>query len=131
MDKPQKQFGDIIKEFRKNRGITLDRLSKNLGISLSLLSDIENNRRSPLNEEQIELFAKRFVLSEKEKNELFDLAARSRGSVPEDIKNVIMYTPESDFVRMALRKTKAGKISKKDWEEFAKNNGCDGEDTDD
>lgn len=131
MERPQKQFGDAIKELRRNKGMTLDEMSKSLGISLSLLSDIENKRRNPFNEDQIEQFSKRLFLTETEKAELFDLAARYRDSVPEDIKEIIMYASMSEDVRLALRKTKAGKISKEAWEEFVKKNSCGEENADD
>ena len=118
MEKQQKEFGDFIKELRRAKGITLDQLSNYIGVSLSFLSDIENKRRKPFDEEKMELLAKRLILNDTEKAELYDLAAKKRDSVPADVKDVIMTAPESDFIRLALRKTKSGELSKEDWEEF-------------
>ena len=49
-----------------------------LGISLTLLSDIENNRRKPFDSERIEIFVKELKLSEKEKTVLYDLAGKAK-----------------------------------------------------
>lgn len=118
MDRPQKEFGDYIKELRRAKQKTLDEVSKVLGVSLSFLSDIENKRRNPFDEEKIELLAKYLMLTSNEKATMYDLAAKRKHSVPDDVKEVIMYAPASDFVRLALRKTKAGELSEKDWQDF-------------
>jgi transcriptional regulator with XRE-family HTH domain len=54
------RFGDFIKQKRLNdpRELTLKDMSERLGISLSFLSDIENNRRKPFDKDKIEKFAK-------------------------------------------------------------------------
>ena len=43
----EKKIADKIREIRKNRGITLDQLGKEIGLSKGLLSRIENNQVSP------------------------------------------------------------------------------------
>lgn len=123
MEKPQKEFGDYVKELRRSKGKTLDELSKYLiskgfNISLSFLSDIENKRRNPMEQDAMEAMATFLFLTEEQKAELYDLAAKRKNSVPDDVKEVIMYSPESDYIRLALRKTKTGEISKEQWEKF-------------
>ena len=121
MERPQKEFGDYLKEFRRRKSITLQQLADKLGVSLSLISDIENRRRNPLDEEgQMETIAEFLGLTTEEKEILYDQAARKRNSVPEDIKEVIMYSDEAEYVRKALRKTKSGQISAEQWREFLK-----------
>ncbi|MDD2235386.1 MAG: helix-turn-helix transcriptional regulator [Desulfitobacteriaceae bacterium] len=58
------RFGDFIKQKRLSHPdeLTLKGVSQLLGISLSFLSDVENNRRKPF--DKIELFAERLGLTE-------------------------------------------------------------------
>jgi transcriptional regulator with XRE-family HTH domain len=120
-------FGDYIKELRKNKIKTLDKVAERLKISLSLLSDIETGRRSPFEPEKMEEFAKFLFLTEDQKAELYDRAAKYKKSVPDDVKETVMLPfPESknpnseSLVRLALRATKSGKLSEKDWQDFVK-----------
>jgi transcriptional regulator with XRE-family HTH domain len=72
------RFGDFIKKKRLNHPdeLTLKEVSQMLKISLSFLSDVENNRRKPFDKDRIEKFAERLGLTEEEKATMFDLAAR-------------------------------------------------------
>jgi transcriptional regulator with XRE-family HTH domain len=110
-----KRFGDYIRELRIEKEITLKQMSECLGISLGLLSDIENHRRSPFDKERLEIFADKVGLGEEGKNCLYDLAGRDSRRIPYDIEEVIMYTPEGDLARLALRKTKSGELTIEDW----------------
>ncbi len=114
------RFGDFIKKIRQEdpRELTLKDVSKILGISLSFLSDIENNRRKPFDKEKIEIFAKEFNLSDEDKAKLYDLAARDRGEIPSDIEDIMMYSEVGDMARFALRQSNAGKINEEDWKKF-------------
>lgn len=119
MEKPIR-FGDYIKKKRLDdpRQLTLKDLSERLGISLSFLSDVENNRRKPFDEEKIEKFCVELYLSEEEKAKLFDLAAQDRGQVPSDIEAIMMYSEIGNMARFALRQSKAGVIDEEDWKTF-------------
>ncbi len=114
------RFGDYIKKKRQEHPdeLTLKEVSKMLGISLSFLSDIENNRRKPFDKDKIELFAEKMGIDSDEKAKMYDLAARDRGEVPSDIEEIMMYEEIGDMARVALRRSKEGKISKEDWEKF-------------
>jgi len=120
MERPQKEFGDYLKEYRRRKGVTLQQVAERLGVSLSLISDIENKRRNPLDEEEkMEVLAQYLDLSIEEKELLYDMAAKKRNSVPEDLKEVIMYdTCNSDYVRKALRKIKSGEITTQQLKNF-------------
>jgi transcriptional regulator with XRE-family HTH domain len=67
------RFGDFIKKKRINHPdeLTLKEVSKMLGISLSFLSDVENNRRKPFDKDKIEMFAEKLGLTEEEKATIF------------------------------------------------------------
>lgn len=119
------RFGDYIRERRMSREITLKHMSEALGISLGLLSDIENHRRSPFDKEKLEIFAAKVGLTEDEKNYLYDLAGRDSRRIPYDIEDVIMYTPEGDLARLALRKTKSGELTIEDWKRLIRNKESD------
>jgi len=114
------RFGDYIKRKRLSdqREITLSDMSKQLGISLSFLSDIENNRRKPFDAEKIEAFAAYLELSNIEKAKLYDLAGRERGAVPSDIEDIMMYEEIGNMARFALRESVAGNITEEDWKRF-------------
>lgn len=63
------RFGDYIKKKRREdpRELTLKDVADTLGLSISFLSDIENNRRKAFDSDKIEIFAKQLNLSEEEK----------------------------------------------------------------
>ena len=114
------RFGDFIKNKRINHPdeLTLKEVSKMLGISLSFLSDVENNRRKPFDKDKIDLFAELLGLDEGDKAVMFDLAARDRKEVPSDIEDIMMYGEIGEMARLALRKSNAGEISEEDWKRF-------------
>lgn len=114
------RFGDFIKKKRQDHPdeLTLKDVSKMLGISLSFLSDVENNRRKPFDKDKMELFAEKLDLNSDEKAEMYDRAARDRGEVPADLEDIMMYSEIGDMARMALRQSNEGKISEEDWKQF-------------
>ncbi|MDD4347096.1 MAG: helix-turn-helix transcriptional regulator, partial [Desulfitobacteriaceae bacterium] len=114
------RFGDFIKQKRLSHPdeLTLKEVSQLLGISLSFLSDVENNRRKPFDKDKIELFAERLGLTEEEKATMFDLAARDRKEVPSDIEDIMMYGEIGEMARLALRKSNSGQINEEDWKQF-------------
>lgn len=120
MKEKNMRFGDFIKNKRMNdsRELTLKDMSERLGISLSLLSDIENNRRKPLDPEKIELFATELGLSEEDKAKMYDLAARDRREIPSDIEDVMMYGEIGEMARFALRQSNTGLVTEADWKKF-------------
>jgi transcriptional regulator with XRE-family HTH domain len=114
------RFGDFIKQKRLNdpRELTLKDMSEKLGISLSFLSDIENNRRKPFDKDKIEKFAAELNLLAEDKARMYDLAARDRREVPSDIEDIMMYSEIGDMARLALRQSNAGIIDEEDWKTF-------------
>ncbi|MFI3165306.1 MAG: helix-turn-helix transcriptional regulator [Bacillota bacterium] len=123
MKRQVKKFGDLAKELRTSKRITLKEMAETLGISLSLLSDIESDRRKPLNAEKIEKLIFKVDASETTRNELYDLAARdNNGQIPEDIGDIFMYEEIGDIARLALRKSNQGKLTIEDWKKFIQEN---------
>ena len=114
------RFGAYIKSKRlkDERELTLKDMSQVLGLSLSMLSDIEQGRRKPFDKERIERFCKYLGLSEEDEHLMYDLAARETGDVPSDIDDTLMYTEAGKLARRALRMTNAGVADEEDWKTF-------------
>jgi transcriptional regulator with XRE-family HTH domain len=114
------RFGDFIKNKRTSdpRELTLKDVSERIGISLSLLSDIEKNRRKAFDSDKIEIFVKEFNLSDEDKAIMYDLAGIDRGEIPSDLEDIMMYGEIGKMARFALRQSSAGNISEEDWKKF-------------
>ena len=114
------RFGEFIKAKRlaDSRELTQKDVADKLGISLTLLSDIEKGRRKPFDSAKIEAFCDFMGLSESDRSRMYDLAARETGEVPSDIDDTFMYSDIGDMARHALRLSNAGVISEDDWRSF-------------
>lgn len=114
------RFGEFIKAKRlaDSRELTQKDVADKLGISLTLLSDIEKGRRKPFDSAKIEAFCDSLGLSESDRSRMYDLAARETGEVPSDIDDTFMYSDIGDMARHALRLSNAGVISEDDWRSF-------------
>ena len=47
MERPEYRFGEKIREIRESQSVTLKQLAERMGVSASLISQIENNKVSP------------------------------------------------------------------------------------
>lgn len=114
------RFGAYIKSKRlkDERELTLKDMSQVLGLSLSMLSDIEQGRRKPFDSEKIEKFCDYLQLSEQEKALMYDLAAKETGDIPSDLDDIMMHSEVGNMARMALRMTNAGVVDEDDWKKF-------------
>jgi len=117
------KFGDYIRKKRlaDPRGLTMQNVADNLGISLSYVSAVENRYKPPFDGERIGKLAEFLNLSKEETALMFDLASRENREVPYDIEDIFIYEEIGELARLALRESKAGNITKKDWETFIKN----------
>ena len=118
MDRDNMRFGEYIRFQRLRREITLREMSEALGISLSMLSDIEQMRKKPFNTQAIDRFCSYLGLSEDERIRMLDMAERERGKVPSDLNNIMMNTDIGDMARFALRMSNAGYADAEDWKKF-------------
>lgn len=114
------RFGAYIRKKRRDdpREITQGEMAKQLGISLTYLSDIEHERKKPFDAECIEKFCAYLNLSDTQKAHIFDLAAKEKNEVPADIEDVFMYEEIGTMARFALRESNAGNVTEKDWKRF-------------
>ena len=92
MKEKNMRFGELIKSKRLKdpRELSLKDVSSVLNISLSFLSDIEQGRRKPFDDEKIERFCAFLGLTDEDKALLYDLAARERRAVPGDIDDIMI-----------------------------------------
>ena len=113
-------FGEYIRKKRResSKELTLKDVSRELGISLSMYSDIEKNRRSPADDFDMEKLAAILSLSTEEQALMYDLAAKRKRRVPSDIEDVMMYTESGNLARLALRLTNEGTVDEEDWKKF-------------
>lgn len=118
MKKENMRFGTYLKTLRTEREITLKTMSEVLGISLSFLSDVEQNRRKPFDSDKLGKIVAYMHLDDDAKALLYDLAAKEKGTIPDDIDDIMMHSEVGDMARLALRLTNAGVIDEADWKKF-------------
>lgn len=108
-------FGEFLTENRKNNGITLRGFASIIGLSPVYICDIEKDRRpapaQPLLDKIIEILK----LSNEDKLLAYDLAGKSKNTVPVDLPQYIV---ERDIVKTALRKAKEVDATDEEWQEF-------------
>jgi transcriptional regulator with XRE-family HTH domain len=112
------RFGDFIKAKRMAAEITLRDMSERIGVSPAYLSDIENNRRYPMDSDKIEKLIKELKVLPEEKETMYDLAGRERKEVSSDLPEYIMDSNVAPYVRMALRKAKQSDATIEDWKKI-------------
>lgn len=110
----EKSFGRFLISKRQEKEISARQLAIALDYSAVYICDIEKDRR-PVPDEILEKLPVLLHLSEEEKEEMYDLAARSRNTISADLPEYIM---EKDIVRAALRTAKKHNATDKQWEDF-------------
>jgi transcriptional regulator with XRE-family HTH domain len=112
-----KTFGKFITEKRLEKEISLRRFAGMLELSPVYVCNIEKNRKPAPKDEVLERIAKILMLSKEEKEEMYDLAAKSKNApvVSGDLPDYIM---EKDIVRVALRTAKDVDATDAEWQEF-------------
>ena len=108
-------FGEFIAKKRLERRITLRKMAEMLDCSATFLSDIEKDRRNPLDMDRMEKLSQILVLSEEEHNEMLDLAGRKRNSVAPDLPDYIM---NRSYVSAALRTARDLNAGEAEWQKF-------------
>ena len=93
-------FGAFIGTKRKAAKLNLRDTAKYLGIAYGYLCDIEQGRRPAPEGKFVERISSFLSLSKEEHEQLLDLAADSRQTVPADLPD---YIRTHDIVRAALR----------------------------
>ncbi len=105
-------FGEFIKEKRQIKGFTLRSFADKIGIAPAYMSDIEKSKRNAPTKEILDKMIDRLGLSSDEISELYDLAAKSKDTVAQDLKE---YVSDIQAVRVALRKAKELNLKEAEW----------------
>lgn len=120
------EFGEYMKTKRIERGITIRKMSKDLNISVSYLSELESGVKLPPNSNKegyndlISKIIEYFDLNKEEENKfryLADIDLSVRGYLSNDMSN---YVNEVPAALIALRKAKDNNFSKEKWEKIIK-----------
>ncbi len=120
-------FGEYLTTKRKERGIPLRTLAKELNISPSFLCDLESGYRTVPSEERFKGLMGGIVaalsLNEEESATLRALADKSilsKGKVPLELVEYLQKVPSA---QLALRKATENNTSGKAWDDFAESLG--------
>ena len=120
MQEKNMRYGRFLRSKRisDSRELTMRDIAVELGISVSLVSDVEQGRRKPYDEAKTQKLIKFLHLSEEDAALLYDLAAKECDYIPRDLDDIMMYSEAGEMARCALRMTKKGIASDDDWRRF-------------
>lgn len=110
-----KNFGDFICQKRIQKKITMRKMAEMLGCSAAFLSDVEKDRRNPLDMERMEKLAQILHFNDEEKNMMFDLAGQKRDSIAPDLPD---YIKDRSYVSVALRTARDLDAGEAEWQKF-------------
>ena len=113
----QLSFGEFLQK-RRSAIMRQRDLADRIGITVSYLCDVENERRDPPRYDLLIQIADVLGLSGIDREMFFDLAGKGRNEVSPDLPEYIMQSSVSDSVRLALRTAKKTNASVEDWLEF-------------
>lgn len=108
-------FGEFLNKKRVEKQITLRKMADMLGVSAPFLTDVEKDRRNPLDMEKLKLLAKILELSKEDNERMLNLAGRKRNEVAPDLPEYIM---ERDYVSAALRTARDLGAGEEEWSRF-------------
>lgn len=108
-------FGAFIARQRVEKDLKLRALAIQIGVSESYMSDLKRGNRLPPKGERLEALADAMNLTEEERTEMFDIAARERGEVSVDLVDYVM-DEDLPTLRQVLRKAKKLELDDSFWE---------------
>ncbi len=110
-------FGEYIESIRKSKRKSLRQTAIAIGVSPQYYSEVEKNRRTPLNAKRLEMLRDYLEMSTEEYEIMSTKAAESlkriNKQVPQDFADYIV---ERDYVMSALRTMKKMDADAADWE---------------
>lgn len=108
-------FGDFLREKRKDRHFTVKTLARLIGKSTSYVSQLESGTRHAPKQETLMIISETLVLDELEKKEFFDLAAKSRNTISDDLTD---YINSHEEVKETLRVSTSRNVPEEEWKRF-------------
>lgn len=113
------EFGTFISQKRTEKDIKLRVIAEKLGVSVTYMSDIIKGRRNPPEMDGLEKLAQVLMLTDEEKNTMYDLAGMERNQVSPDLPEYIM-NENIPSARVALRRAKNKNLGDDFWKEVNK-----------
>lgn len=110
-------FRDYLREKRKERHFTIKTLARLIGKSTSYVSQLESGIRIAPKQEMLEAISNSLVLDKTEKEVFFDLAAKSRNTLPDDMTD---YINSHENVKKTLSLSKNCDVPEEEWQHFLK-----------
>ena len=110
-------FGAFISSKRQEKKISLRQFADIIDISPEYLSKIENCERSAPSTEILKRISDKLLLSEAEKEWLFDLAAKSKSDSAIAV-DLIDYINDNPTIHKTLRISKRYNATDEDWQKF-------------
>ena len=115
LEREKYSFGESMRFIRKQQGIKIREVADKVEMTATYISDIERGNNKPPRKKLMQKILTVLKIQETElQNYLYDLAARERGGVSEDIAEYIM---SNDDLRLVIRMTQRQKISEQFWRE--------------
>ena len=98
MQEKNMRYGKFLRSKRisDSRELTIKDIAVELGISASLVCDVEQGRRKPFDEAKTQKLIKFLHLSEEDTALLYDLAAKECDYIPRDLDDIMMYIVKDD-----------------------------------
>ena len=82
-------FGDYLKKLRLAKKTSQGKLAAAIGKTTMYISNIEKGKNNPPDESQLEKMAVELELNSQERLEFIDKAAAERGTVAQDLMNIL------------------------------------------
>lgn len=112
------EFGAFLRKKRKERHFTVKTLANLIGKSTSYVSQLESGIRPAPKHEMLESISNSLVLDKTEKEVFFDLAAKSRNTIPDDLTD---YINSHDEIKETLRISQNRDVPDEEWQQFLNN----------
>ena len=112
-------FGEYVRYKRIDKKITLRAFAKQINVSPTYISCIENNEKAAPTIEILKNIVKVLDLEGEDKDTLYDLAAKTKvtNPLPLDISETIQKNPT---IKIALRVSKNFEATDEEWADFIK-----------
>ncbi len=118
MEKLNSAFGEFIANKRKEKGISMRNMAKQMGYSAPFWSDVEKGRANPPKYEKLKVLADLLELTKEDRIQMYDLAGQDRSAVAPDVDK---YISDNYFVISGLRQARDLGANENDWKKFIEN----------
>jgi transcriptional regulator with XRE-family HTH domain len=109
------EFGDYLRKLRLSKQVTQEQLAVAVQRHKMTISQIESGKNDPPQGDLLENIIQALGTTSEEANELRDLSALARDSIPIDILD---YFKNNSGLRAAIRRAKSKDISGIEWEKL-------------